>query len=295
MPIDQRTALIRATSYSTCLATAAAGEVQRGVVHSVFNAAANILFPGGLVLSLNAIDSVRMPNGLELSNPPSTVPFTILRPGMAALFGARRLHIEAARCSLDLSHCTQWNPHINRPERLDRHIIVKNRAWLARYLSTNVPSTRHFLGQSIDLSSFSTDAIQGYIPPSVTLENDCKIDILPVARSLCGRGIGLTPSGDDILAGWMAINWLLYGPLPCLLEAYQQIITVASQQTHLLSQCWLGYAAEGNVAQPVLKLLNALTRDSETELAIAAQSVMTMGATSGHDLLQGILLGLAGF
>ena len=153
MPIDQRIALIRATSYSTCLATAAAGEVQRGVVHSVFNAAANVLFPGSFVLSLNAIDSVRMPNGLELSNPASTVPFTILRPGMAALFGARRLHIEAARCSLDLSYCTQWNPYINRPEHLDRRNIVKNRQWLTNYLSTNPLPTKHFLEQSIDLSS----------------------------------------------------------------------------------------------------------------------------------------------
>ena len=295
MPIDQRIALIRATSYSTCLATAAAGEVQRGVVHSVFNAAANILFPGGLVLSLNAADSVCMPNGLELSNPQGTFPFTVLRPGMPALFGAQRLHIEAVRCSLDLSHCTQWNPLINRPEHLDRRNIVKNREWLARYLSTNVLSTRHFLEQSTGLSSFFAGTMQGYIPPSITLESDCKIDILPIARSLCGCGIGLTPSGDDILAGWMAINWLLYGPLPCLLEAYQQIIAVASQQTHFLSQCWLGYAAEGNVAQPVLKLLDALIRDIETELAMAAHSVVAMGATSGHDLLQGILLGLTGF
>ena len=153
MPIDQRIALIRVTSYSTCLATAAAGEVQRGVVHSVFNAAANILFPGGLVLSLNAADSALMPNGLELSNPQGTFPFTVLRPGMPVLFGAQRLHIEAARCSLDLSYCTQWNPYINRPEHLDRRNIVKNRQWLTNYLSTNPLPTKHFLEQSIDLSS----------------------------------------------------------------------------------------------------------------------------------------------
>ena len=172
MPADRSFSLTRVTSYSTCLATAAAGAAQRGVVHSVFNAAANILFPGGLVLSLNAVDSVRMPNGLELSNAPGTFPFTLLRPCMPVLFGAQRLHFESAECSLDLSHCTQWNPHINRPEHLDRHNIVKNREWLARHLSTNPLSTRHFLEQSIDLSSFFADTIQGYLLPAVTLESD---------------------------------------------------------------------------------------------------------------------------
>ena len=87
----------------------------------------------------------------------------------------------------------------------------------------------------------------------------------------------------------MAINWLLFGPAPHLLEAYQQIMLVARRQTHLLSQCWLGYAAEGNVALPIRTLLYALTRDNQLELAHAAQEVLSLGATSGYDLIQGIL------
>jgi Protein of unknown function (DUF2877) len=288
-------ALTRVTSYSTYLTTAAAGTARRGVIHSAFNAAANIVFPDGLVLSLNAADSARMPNGLEISSSPGTFPFISLRPAMSVLFGALRLHIESADCSLDLSHGTQWNPHINKPEHLDRYIIVKNREWLASYLSNNSPSTRNTLVQPIDLSLLFADTKQAYIPPSITLESDAKIDILPMARCLCGRGIGLTPSGDDILAGWIAVNWLLYGPIPCLLEAFQQIIAVASQQTHLLSQCWLEHATKGNVAHPVKVFLDALSRDNETALATATQAVTAMGATSGYDLLQGILLGLTNF
>jgi hypothetical protein len=115
-----------------------------------------------------------------------------------------------------------------------------------------------------------------------------------MAQYLCGRGVGLTPTGDDVLAGWMAVNWLLYGPSACLLEACQQIVTVAKQQTHLLSQCWLGYAAAGNVAMPIKALLDALTKEDDIQLAAAMQAVLSMGATSGHDLMQGILSGLAG-
>jgi hypothetical protein len=88
----------------------------------------------------------------------------------------------------------------------------------------------------------------------------------------------------------MAAGWLLYGPMPGFLDACQQIVEVAKSQTHLLSQCWLGYAAEGNVAQPICTLLDTLTRDDERQLSIATEAVLAMGATSGRDVIQGILL-----
>lgn len=292
MSTDRSFALTRATSYSTLLTAAAAGEAQRGMIHSVFKAAANIVFPDGLILSLNTSDSSRMPNGIELSSAPGTFPFTMLRPGQPVLFGAQRVVIEAATCSLDLSHCTQWDSHISRPERLDRDIVLKNREWLASFLSSSSSSLRHPQGRSIERSSRFADALQESTLHA-SLEN--KIDVLLMARSLCGRGAGLTPAGDDILAGWMAANWLLYGPLPRLIEAYKDIIAVARQQTHLLSQCWLSYAAEGNVAQPIRALLEAITSNNEIKLTTATLAVLAMGATSGHDLLQGILLALQGF
>ena len=292
MSTDRSFALTRATSYSTLLTAMAAGEAQRGMIHSAFKAAANIIFPGGLILSLNASNASRMPNSIELSSVSGTFPFTRLRSGQTVLFGAQRVVIEAAACSLDLSYCTQWDPHISRPEQLDRDIVLKNREWLASFLSSRSPSLRHPQGWAFERSSIFVDVLQG---SNLCASLESKIDVLPIARSLCGRGAGLTPAGDDILAGWMAANWLLYGPLPRLLEAYKDIIAVAKQQTHRLSQCWLSYAAEGNVAQPIQALLEAITSNNEIKLTAATEAVLAMGATSGHDLLQGILLGLKGF
>jgi hypothetical protein len=132
-------ALTRASSYSACVVAAARGPAQRGVIHSVFPAAANITFPGDFVLSLNAVTSPCMPNGLQLSALPGTFPFAALRAGMPVLFGAQRLLIEAVDCSLDLSTCTQWDPHIERPAQLDMEIVAKNRDWLLAWLP--VPQT----------------------------------------------------------------------------------------------------------------------------------------------------------
>src|SRR5438874_2925707 len=267
MPVSGGWTLTRASSYSTYAAVVARGVAQRGVIHSVFPAAANIIFPGNFVLSLNAISSPRMPNGLQLSTPPGTFPFPVLRAGMPVLFGAQRLLIEAVDCSFDLSCCSEWDPHIERPDQLDMKVVAKNKEWLLKH----VPA--------LDLQLTGDQPVH---------------NVRSMAQYLCGRGVGLTPTGDDILAGWMAVNWLLYGPSACLLEACQQIVTVAKQQTHLLSQCWLGYAAAGNVAMPIKALLDALTKEDDIQLAAAMQAVLSMGATSGHDLMQGILSGLAG-
>src|SRR5437588_215914 len=130
---------IRATAYSACLAAAVCGAPQRGVVHSVFAAAANIAFPRGCVLSLNCASAPRMPNGVQLSAPAGAFPFSALRPGMPVLLGAQRLHTEAISCSLDLSMCDQWDAHIQRPEYIDMTVVKRNGEWLARYVEEHRP------------------------------------------------------------------------------------------------------------------------------------------------------------
>ncbi len=59
---------------------------------------------------------------------------------------------------------------------------------------------------------------------------------------------------------------------------------------HLLSQCWLAHAAHGNVAEPIAALLYAMTCADDSQLENAIKAVLAMGATSGYDLIQGILL-----
>jgi Protein of unknown function (DUF2877) len=276
--------LIKALSYSTCLADAITGAAQRGCVQSVFRAAANITFPDNFILSLNALDAPRVPNSVQLSAPGGTHLFSSLRVGMLVLLGAQRLHIEALPLSLDLTYCTQWHPKIVRPKPLNLAIIEKNSAWLTRYVAHSHLHSTPGYPQGVGMGPWA-----GTGPWTIAFTT-----IQNMAQHLCGRGPGLTPTGDDILAGWMAANWLLHGAHPRLLLAYQDILAIAERQTHLLSQCWLRYAAEGYVAEPIGLLLQALTQENEMELAASTEAVLALGATSGRDVIQGILLGVVG-
>jgi hypothetical protein len=267
---------MRVSAYSSGIAAAAREAPQRGNIHSVFAAAANIIFPRDLVLSLNAAGSPGMPNGLQLSAPAGAWPFSALHVGMPVLFGAQRLHIEAVNCSLDLSNCPQWDPHIARPEELNLHVVASNMLYLQQNLSS-----WHAAGDAL-----RTPAQQQRWRDAYTSQET----LCTMAHHLCGRGTGLTPAGDDMLAGWMAFNWLLHGPTARLLEACRHILQVARQQTHLLSVCWLSYAAAGDVALPVRDLLEAITRDQKQQVATFARAVLSVGATSGYDWIRGMLL-----
>lgn len=292
---------VKALAYSTHIAQAIVGAPRRGAVHSAFSAAANILFPGDyvtqtsgnhaceetasssdarhqhdFVLSLNAASSIEMPNGLHLSAPAGTFPFSALAVGMPIILGANRLHIEAIECSLDLSSCEQWDSFIEHPADVDGELVLRN----SKRVEVLIANWRE---------SFGANEAPGLLF-SPDLEK-VETDTLALAAYLCGRGPGLTPAGDDMLVGWMAAGWLLYGPHPALLDVCRQIVAIARRQTHLLSRCWLSYAAQGCVAMPIKVLLQALTRLDDGGLEIAVGRVLEMGATSGYDGIRGILWG----
>lgn len=79
------------------------------------------------------------------------------------------------------------------------------------------------------------------------LDGICTCDLSEVreaARGLAGRGIGLTPSGDDVLMGVLYALWV-WKPERTLLEA---IVGSAAPRTTTLSAAFLGAAAAGEAS-----------------------------------------------
>jgi len=117
-------------------------------------------------------------------------------------------------------------------------------------------------------------------------------------RGLAGLGPGLTPAGDDMLAGFAAVMTLLSERLSVdginRGQVAEVIARVARPRTTMLSGVLLEYAAHGEVAEQVGKLLLALALPGgESEAVLrAADELLAFGATSGGDTLLGVLLGL---
>ena len=103
---------------------------------------------------------------------------------------------------------------------------------------------------------------------------------------LVGRGGGLTPWGDDVLCGWLALHRSLRLPTPAVDDAVRR----ALPRTTLLSATLLECALAGEVAD----LLGGYLRSLGTPAEDAARTALLgLGHSSGHGLALGVDLARA--
>jgi hypothetical protein len=103
------------------------------------------------------------------------------------------------------------------------------------------------------------------------------------ALGLLGRGPGLTPAGDDVVAGALAALALLGAPDPAAVRA---VLDAVAGATTLLSAALLRCAARGQVPPQAARLLRALCGGGPVGPALDA--LLAVGATSGAALALGI-------
>ncbi len=130
-----------------------------------------------------------------------------------------------------------------------------------------------------ELSSTSLALLQGGDPAAVAL--------------LLGRGSGLTPVGDDVLSGWLAVTGAAR-PGPCSVAL--EVTATAERATTLLSATLLDRACAGDVLPEFRRLLMHLRghrgEDAPGRLDTSVERVLSIGHTSGTGMLLGCLIAL---
>ena len=107
-------------------------------------------------------------------------------------------------------------------------------------------------------------------------------------HGLVGLGPGLTPSGDDVLIGALAMLDALeereaHAALACTINA------IAPGQTSPLSHCFLRAAAGGHISERFHSIVSSVIEgDFDQAIAIAR----TIGHSSGWDMLTGAMIAL---
>ena len=106
------------------------------------------------------------------------------------------------------------------------------------------------------------------------------------AADLVGRGDGLTPYGDDVLCGWLAVHRAAGVATP----EVDATVRALAPTTTLLSATLLDCAMHGEVIPEFAAWLAALGTDDEEPRAVVLARV---GHTSGRGLLEGARRALA--
>jgi hypothetical protein len=122
------------------------------------------------------------------------------------------------------------------------------------------------------------------------------VRLLPELVRLAGWGEGLTPAGDDFLVGIAAA---LQAPLPGraarqhVLAALGPALRACSERTTPIAAHYLRLAGDGHFDAPLLALRDALLAWRDAAAVDAAlERLLDIGASSGADMLGGLLAGL---
>jgi hypothetical protein len=114
------------------------------------------------------------------------------------------------------------------------------------------------------------------------------------ALRVLGLGHGLTPSGDDFVGGILfalrhapRMQWLTDLP-----ATQQRIRTAATTATNAISAALLDDLIEGASYSVLHDMLAALQSQNPQRITSATDDLMLLGASSGADLLAGVLLAL---
>lgn len=236
------------------------------------------------VLAVVTADGIRLPNALVVAAVAAQRPFGSVRAGQAARVARGAVHLPGVR----VTAARWWDP---RPR------LRPGRAALSR----TVPALAQALAAQ---PSAVADRLE---PLALALAADDGPAAEAAAAGLLGLGPGLTPAGDDVLAGTLATLCLLLPPVGVASFARPRAILhtpltpagagqglahavgeLAAGRTTALSAALLDCARRGQVASSAADLLRALTGDGD--VAAATGRLVRVGHSSGRDLAAGVLL-----
>ena len=229
---------------------------------------------GGDVVGVLTSDAARLPLACVLFRPSNGRPLVALPSGAPAEVGAGRIVVG----DLAVSAAAWWNP---RPKLPSLHPAL---------LPEGVRQLRNALyGEGVPHSAFTLPGLPaGPGGPLAALRGAVRradLDAaLRTATRLIGLGPGLTPAGDDVMAGTIAGLVLLGHPSADRFAA--GVYALAAGRTTELSRALLRHAACGRVSGEFAAVLHALV--GERPLMPAVAGLLSTGATSGRALALGL-------
>jgi hypothetical protein len=277
-------------------ALSAGGQAPRGhfngAVHSVFRQACNIRLDDGRMLALLAPHLGNVPHGVRLDAPAGFV-FSRHLP-VSERIGCRAdvLRI-ASGFSIDLGSARTWQGELSSA-RVDLAVPEIARAWRAAWRSLR-------RGRA---SAEQTDAMmltRAVDRQGVRLARAARAlqadEAANALDHLIGRGPGLTPSGDDLITGFLAGLFSTAADdraLRAFLEGFCPTVARAAASTTDISRAYLTQAADGWFAEPLVTLARQICSGADHgAIDSATIAVLRVGHTSGGASVFGLLLGLA--
>jgi hypothetical protein len=273
-------------------------------IHSVFRSAVNLKFEGDWhLLTLVASFDADLPHGIRVDTPEGFT-FEHLQVGAAVTCSNGVVRFQSASIEVDLNKARRWdcdlsvyhfdwtNPSVSGAWQLVwRALNERQLAYGAEMVGAHLLHPQDVEGSATlrrlaDGMAQLLAATAGY-----------DLSVSTGVAQLIGLGQGVTPTGDDLLVGYIAGLWCRIG-IDARRKEYvsnlgRTLIDLGVKTTDV-SRSFLYHAALGHVSSRLAGLAEAICQGQDsTNLLEKADATMSVGHTSGMDAVTGLLLGLA--
>lgn len=210
---------------------------------------------------------------------------------------------EEADLIIDLKNATTWGESLLDLKEGHRKWLENDLIWLAHRASLSAPQESFGWLIPTFLFGCGRDVLETHKKSSSLLHER----VIKVAKNiekdfamtgsacgleqLIGLGYGLTPSGDDFLAGVVMGFNKMQKHREAILSA-RHFYSKAQGKTTTISLAFYRALADGRVAEPYLRFLEMIGREEKAERAHLFDRVTDFGGTSGWDTLAGIVFGI---
>lgn len=278
-------------------------------VHSVFERALNLVDGDGAILGLVGPRGGNGPATMVLGSLPADFPPAWFKAGVSAevdrdgrLMIGESLVLEVAQAEIWSNLAGRepeaWVSRKQRRANVAQAVNVAHQRHAAQDgLGGLLPHLDLLLGRlpggepPAGLSPLLRAAWQGLEELFPAWRKGQPVAVAEAAGRLVGLGPGQTPSGDDLLAGFMVAEARAHS-LARGSALRRAVLEVARGQTTDLGFSRLRYAVEGDLDERSEQALAALLAVRQPAVEAATRELLGFGHSSGLDTLVGLLLGV---
>lgn len=277
-----------------------------GQIHSVFERAFNLLIDGRLVGVVRS-DVPICPINLVTDIPSTeTMPSWGIKKGLRAKISGNHFFVEDV-LEISLDGAKIWHPptRVEKPlrkEQIEQNLEAVKKGALSRAgdegLGPLLPCLDSIIKLEMPVVKELNGAAKTALPHLLSLLKSVKSGnvngVSSASKKLVGLGPGLSPSADDMLAGFTSALWWFSNSFGKEINHVREInnaIASCADATNLLSRQLLEHAASGEVSEHLVAFFEELLSGSGKSLGELVSKVMEMGETSGEDTMVGLILG----
>lgn len=258
----------------------------RWSVHSVFKNGLNLINEEN-VLFIGTDKNGELPFALHLSFKDTKELLKLVKIGDSFCYDLQTNQLKSSYIALSFDYTIFYRSQMLMQQEINKEQLEKV-FYEAEKMTDNNGFKKALPLTLKDLTKYGPDFVQA-IKGLFSSDKDCIRDSL---EFFIGRGVGLTPSGDDLLVGLLSMD----SAYTLLNTNFRQILLElleTKERTTIIAATYLRYAVKHLYSTTLLSFANELSEKHKgNQIKVDFKTILTNGSTSGLDTMTGILLGL---